>query len=103
MSTLIVLAAIAMYFTVGSIVGAKAALMFKKRSTDSYYSDYQFSGALVGFLWPLGVWLMIGARLLDRELARDKRREEAMKARERDMAERERLLEKARRELEELS
>lgn len=99
---LVTLGMVAAYCLVGCLVGARVALMFKKRADPNPYSHsgWALGGVLVGIFWPLGMWLLVGTRLLDRALAKDARREADLKQREAAMAERERLIEQARRELE---
>jgi hypothetical protein len=93
---------IAAYLIIATVVGAKATVMYHRRATSSYSTlgDAAFGGTLTGIFWPVGVCILVGARLMDRELEKAKRREAALKAREKDVQEREALLAAARQELE---
>ena len=105
MTAIAVLVLIVAYLGIGTMVGAKATVMFHKRARRSPYhdpdlGDAAFGGALTGIFWPVGVCLLIGARLMDRDLEKAKRREVALKEREQAVKEREAVLASAYRELE---
>lgn len=93
-----------LYLAIGTLVGAKLTFLFTNKSKSSYFdiSDAAFAGFSLGVVWPIGMCVLLGSRILDREFDKAKQQEAALKERERAVKERERILAAARRELEDL-
>lgn len=98
MIALIVILSVVAYLGIGTIVGAKRAVQLKLRRK----YDPEFSAALTGLFWPIGVCFLFGVPLMERGLRKAEQKAADLRKREQAVSERERLLEITCRELEAL-
>jgi hypothetical protein len=86
---------IMLYGAMGAYVGSRMYLR-----ANSY--DRGFTASLTGIGWPIGLWILLGANLVDRAQAKEveRKRKETEKARLED--ERKRIMAAAEKELENL-